>query len=53
LIKTDGRTSFVVEKKMNGYYLWKYQMNKSAENMNVNIPNGLSLNILLDRELNG
>jgi hypothetical protein len=24
-------------------------MNKNAENMNVNIPNGLSLNILLDR----
>jgi hypothetical protein len=24
-------------------------MNKGAENMNVNIPNGLSLNIFLDR----
>jgi hypothetical protein len=27
----------------------KYQMNKGAENMNVNIPSGISLNVLLDR----
>jgi hypothetical protein len=25
----------------------KYQMNKNAENMNVNVPRGLSMNILL------
>ncbi len=44
LIKTD-RTSLSVEKNER-ITISKYQMNKDAENMNVNIPNGLSL---LDR----
>jgi tRNA U34 5-carboxymethylaminomethyl modifying GTPase MnmE/TrmE len=47
LIKTD-RTSFSLEKN-EMITISKYQMNKNAENMNVNIPTGLSLNILLDR----
>jgi hypothetical protein len=46
-IKTD-RTSLSLEKNER-ITISKYQMNKNAENMNVNIPNGLSLNILLDR----
>ncbi len=45
LIKTD-RTSFSVEKNER-ITISKYQMNKNAENMNVNIPRGLSLNVLL------
>jgi hypothetical protein len=47
LIKTD-RTSLSLEKNER-ITISRYQMNKGAENMNVNIPNGLSLNILLDR----
>jgi hypothetical protein len=47
LIKTD-RTSLSVEKNSRITFS-RYQMNKGAENMNVNIPNGLSLNVLLDR----
>jgi hypothetical protein len=47
LIKTD-RTSLSLEKNER-ITISRYQMNKNAENMNVNIPNGLSLNILLDR----
>jgi hypothetical protein len=47
LIKTD-RTSLSVEKNER-ITISKYQMNRNAENMNVNIPNGLSLNVLLDR----
>jgi archaellum component FlaF (FlaF/FlaG flagellin family) len=46
LIKTD-RTSLSLEKNER-ITISKYQMNKNAENMNVNIPNGLSLNVLLD-----
>jgi hypothetical protein len=45
LIKTD-RTSFSLEKNSR-ITISKYQMNRNAENMNVNIPNGLSMNILL------
>jgi hypothetical protein len=47
LMKTD-RTSLSVEKNERITFS-RYQMNKGAENMNVNIPNGLSLNVLLDR----
>jgi hypothetical protein len=46
-IKTD-RTSLSLEKNER-ITISRYQMNKNAENMNVNIPNGLSLNTLLDR----
>ena len=45
LIKTD-RTSFSVEKN-DVITISKYQMNKGAENMNVSIPNGLTMNIVL------
>jgi hypothetical protein len=45
LIKTD-KTAFSVEKNER-ITISKYQMNKNAENMNVNIPRGLSMNILL------
>jgi hypothetical protein len=45
LIKTD-RTSLSVEKNER-ITISKYQMNKGAENMNVNVPDGLSMNILL------
>jgi hypothetical protein len=45
LIKTD-RTSFSLEKNER-ITISRYQMNKGAENMNVNIPSGLSMNILL------
>jgi hypothetical protein len=45
LIKTD-RTSLSVEKNSR-ITISRYQMNKGAENMNVNVPNGLSMNILL------
>jgi hypothetical protein len=45
LIKTD-KTAFSVEKNER-ITISKYQMNKNAENMNVNVPNGLSMNILL------
>jgi hypothetical protein len=45
LIKTD-RTSLSVEKNEK-ITISIYQMNKGAENMNVNIPSGLSMNILL------
>jgi hypothetical protein len=45
LIKTD-RTSLSVEKNSR-ITISRYQMNKGAENMNVNIPSGLSMNILL------
>jgi hypothetical protein len=45
LIKTD-KTSFSVEKNER-ITISKYQMNKNAENMNVNVPRGLSMNILL------
>ena len=47
LIKTD-RTSLSLEKNER-ITISRYQMNKNAENMNVNIPSGVSLNILLDR----
>lgn len=47
LIKTD-KTALSVEKNER-ITISRYQINKGAENMNVNIPNGLSLNILLDR----
>jgi hypothetical protein len=47
LIKTD-RTSLSLEKNER-ITISRSQMNKGAENMNVNITNGLSLNILLDR----
>jgi archaellum component FlaF (FlaF/FlaG flagellin family) len=47
LIKTD-RTRFSLEKNER-ITISRYQMNKGAENMNVNIPNGLSLDVLLDR----
>jgi archaellum component FlaF (FlaF/FlaG flagellin family) len=47
LIKTD-RTSLSLEKNER-VTISRYQMNSNAENMNVNIPNGLSLNALLDR----
>jgi hypothetical protein len=46
-IKTD-RSSLSLEKNER-ITISKYQMNRNPENMNVNIPNGLSLNILLDR----
>ena len=45
LIKTD-KTAFSVEKNER-ITISRYQMNKGAENMNVNIPRGLSMNILL------
>jgi hypothetical protein len=45
LIKTD-RTNLSLEKNER-ITISRYQMNRNAENMNVNIPNGLSLNILL------
>jgi hypothetical protein len=45
LIKTD-KTSFSVEKNER-ITISKYQMNKNAENMNVNVPRGLFMNILL------
>jgi hypothetical protein len=45
LIKTD-RTSLSLEKNER-ITISRYQMNKNAENMNVNIPRGLSLNVLL------
>jgi hypothetical protein len=45
LIKTD-RTSFSLEKNSR-ITISKYQMNRNAENINVNIPSGLSMNILL------
>jgi hypothetical protein len=45
LIKTD-RTSLSLEKNER-ITIYRYQMNKGAENMNVNIPSGLSMNILL------
>jgi hypothetical protein len=47
LIKTD-RTSLSLEKNER-ITISRYQMNKNAENMNVNIPSGISLNVLLDR----
>jgi hypothetical protein len=47
LIKTD-RTYLSVEKNER-ITISTYQMNRNAENMNVNIPKGLSLNLLLDR----
>ena len=47
LIKTDS-TSLSLEKNER-ITISRYQMNNNAENMNVNIPNGLSLNALLDR----
>jgi hypothetical protein len=47
LIKTDI-TSLSLEKNER-ITISRYQMNKNAENMNVNIPSGISLNILLDR----
>jgi hypothetical protein len=47
LLKTD-RTSLLLEKNER-ITISRYQMNKNAENLNVNIPIGLSLNILLDR----
>jgi archaellum component FlaF (FlaF/FlaG flagellin family) len=47
LIKTD-RAKISVEKNER-ISISNYKMNKGAENMNVNIPNGLSLNVLLDR----
>ena len=53
LIKTD-RTSFSLEK--NGIIsISRYQMNRNVENMNVNIPRGLTTNILLanSRQLMG
>jgi hypothetical protein len=45
LIKTY-KTSLSLEKNER-ITISNYQMNKGAENMNVNVPNGLSLNILL------
>jgi hypothetical protein len=45
LIKTD-RTSLSLEKNER-ITISKYQMNRNAENMNVNITSGLSLNVLL------
>jgi hypothetical protein len=45
LIKTD-RTRFSLEKNA-VITISNYQMEKNAENMNVNIPSGLSMNILL------
>jgi hypothetical protein len=47
LIRTD-RTSLSLEKNER-ITISRYQMNKNAENMNVNIPSGISLNVLLDR----
>jgi hypothetical protein len=47
LIKTD-RTSLSLEKNER-ITISIYQMNKNAEKMNVNIPSGISLNVLLDR----
>jgi archaellum component FlaF (FlaF/FlaG flagellin family) len=47
LIKTD-RTSLSLEKNER-ITISRYQMNRDSENINVNIPNGLSLTILLDR----
>jgi hypothetical protein len=51
LIKTD-KTSLSLEKNER-IAISRYQINKNAENMNVNIPNGLSLNVLLDRTKGG
>jgi hypothetical protein len=45
LIKTD-RSKFSLEKNA-VITINNYQMEKNAENMNVNIPSGLSMNILL------
>jgi hypothetical protein len=45
LIETD-KTALSVEKNSR-ITISKYQMNKNAENKNVNIPRGLSMNILL------
>jgi hypothetical protein len=44
LIKTD-RTSLSLEKNER-ITVSRYQMNKNAENMNVNIPSAISLNVL-------
>jgi hypothetical protein len=45
LIRTN-RTSLSLEKKER-ITISNYKMNKGAENMNVNVPNGLTLNTLL------
>jgi hypothetical protein len=45
LIKTEG-TNFQLEKNER-ISISRYHMEKNAENMTVNIPNGLTLNILL------
>jgi hypothetical protein len=50
LIKTD-RTRFSLEKNA-VITISNYQMEKNAENMNVNIPSGLSMNILLAKTKN-
>ena len=47
LIETD-RTSLSLEKNER-ITISRFQMNKNAENMNINIPSGISLNVLLDR----
>jgi hypothetical protein len=47
LVKTN-RTSYSLEKN-EVITISKYLMNKGAENMNVSIPNGLTMNILLAR----
>jgi hypothetical protein len=47
LVKTD-QTNFSIEKNER-ITISNYQMNKDAENMNVNIPNGLTMNIILEK----
>jgi hypothetical protein len=47
LVKTD-QTKYSIEKNER-ITISNYQMNKDAENMNVNIPNGLTMNIILEK----